>query len=97
MSTIYRQQNDSYLNPRAAFFWNIAPAEVSGFCNATENVNLQAANTYRISVFVMPCFEKHLGDVKHGDAHSGRPTQGNGQEFGKTTSSFLVEEYCPSQ
>ena len=94
VSTIYRLQNGSNMN---AYFWNIAPAEITGFCKATENVTLQATNTLLISIVVRPCDKNNLPQVMAGDAHSGRPRQGAEARtaFGKTTSSLIVEEYCP--
>ena len=94
VSTIYRLHNGSNLTD--VYFWNIAPAEITGFCNATEYVSLQPANTFLISVVVRPCSVRNVQLARAGDTHSGRPWQGSKVRtaFGKTTSSFLVEEYC---
>ena len=72
---------------------NVAPAVVSGFCNATVTMEPIEAGDVRISVHVRPCLVKKRGPaavIPRGNAHTGTP--GNGH----STSSLLVQEYCPN-
>ena len=73
--------------------WNIAPAVVGGFCNATESMRPITAGYVHISVHVKQCvagrnLKANITGKDLGDAHTGTPRRG------KSTSSLLVEEYC---
>ena len=65
--------------------WNIAPAEISGFCNATSSKGIPSGKV-DISVFVSKCPE-----IMTSDAHTGTPRSPL-----RSTSYLLVEEYCPN-
>ena len=74
-TSIYTDHNDgSHSNNRA-------PAEVSGFCNATSSGKLSPGNI-QVSLHVKKC-----QSVSRGDAVTGT-------NFGQWTSYLLVEEYC---
>ena len=70
---------------RPEHWWNTAPAEISGFCNATSSRRITAGEV-NITVHVNKCPGYH-----DNDAHTGTPT-----ELLNSTSYLLVEEYCPN-
>ena len=73
-TSIYTYHSDS------SGSWNRAPAEVSGFCNATSRGKLSPGNI-QVSVHVKKC-----------QGYNGDALTGTG--VGQWTSYLLVEEYC---
>ena len=63
--------------------WNIAPSELSGFCNATSQ-GLIVPGNIDISVHVKQC-----ANSTRSDSHTGRPTN-----IGSVNTYMIVEEYC---
>ena len=73
--------------PSNSYHWDVAPAEISGYCSATSKGKLTKGGIV-VSVHVRPCTLRG----RHGDAHTGPAYVAEGPA--STTSSIVVEEYC---
>ena len=71
--------------------WRIAPAEISGFCYSSSGRSTTfGVGNVSVSVHVGRCVLSKSKTPMHGDAHTGTPV-----EVVQSTSSLVVEEYCP--